>query len=153
MRKTQKAHEVSKFGGVDNLGSIREENVSDAPVSNFNTDLQSLEVKSDTNIESDDGHGKAAIVRMFEFGINPEAFKRYKDATGKSPSKQELFNSFYKGIEVALWRDGLKVIPEADPKVVIDSKNGKFRIFVGAEPMKGHILREKPQTLKQIVHG
>lgn len=143
----KKPTEVNKFGGVENLGTIQEYGVTDAPVSDFATDLQSLEVKSKVKLEDDTGDGNAAVVRMFEFGINPVAFKQCQ------PTKQQLFNSHYKGIEVALWKDGLKVIPEVNPKIVVDEKAGRYKIFVGAQPMRGHILRERPQTLTQIAHG
>ena len=84
---------------------------------------------------------------MFEFGMNIEAFKHAQ------PTKQELFNAHHKFIETALWKDGLKVIPEVHPRITIDEKQLKYRIFVGAQPMKGHILREQPQTLSQLTHG
>jgi hypothetical protein len=119
----------------------------DAPVKDVHYDLQNLEVKSTTNLEDDQGDGGAAIVRMFEFGMNPQAFAQYR------PTKQELFNSHYKGIEMALWKDGMKVLPDVNPKIVVNEKAGKYMIFVGAQPMRGHILQERPKTLKELVHG
>ena len=142
-----KSKTVSKFGGTEYLGSVTEENAKDAPVDNVNYDLQSLEVQSKTHLEDDQGGGGAAIIRMFEFGMNPLAFHQYK------PTKQELFNSHYKGIELALWRDGMKVIPEVNPRITVDDKNGRYRIFVGAQPMKGHLLKEQPKTLTELVNS
>ena len=157
MAKKQKVKEVAKFGGVDDMGSIREEgnltpfhsemSGQDYVHNTVSHDLKSIEVKSDTTLESDQGGGGAAIIRMFEFGINPLAFKEYQ------PTKQELFNSHYKGIEMALWKDGMKVIPEVHPRIVVLEKEGKYRIFVGAQPMKGHFLKEQPRTLAEQVHG
>ena len=138
MAKRQKVTEVAKFGGVEDLGGVKTDHAYD---------LKDIEVKSKTNIEDDSGFGGAAIIRMFEFGINPEAWKQHQ------PTMQELFNAHYKGIEVALWKDGLKVLPDVNPRLVVDSTNMRYRIFVGAQPMKGHILNEKPKTLKELVHG
>lgn len=134
----KKSVDVQKFGGVQELGSVKTEH---------NYDLSSLEVKSETHLEDDHGGGGAAIVRMFEFGMNPQAFQEAR------PTKQDLFNAHYKGIEVALWKDGMKVIPEVNPKIVLDEKKGKYMIFVGAQPMRGHILREQPKTLAEQIHG
>lgn len=145
--KRPKSKEVKSFGGVESVGKVVEENAKNAPVKDVNYDVQSLEVQSETHLEDDDGSGGAAIVRCFEFGINPIAFQQAQ------PTKQDLFNSHFKGIEIALWKDGLKVMPEVNPKVVIDDKTMKYQIFVGAQPMRGHILREQPRLLKQLVHG
>lgn len=139
MSKRPKVKEVSKFGGAEGFGRVQ---------ANDNThDLTSIEVKSKTHLEDDQGGGGAAIIRMFEFGINPQAFKEMK------PTLQELFNAHFKGIEVALWKDGLKVLPEVNPRIVLDERAMTYRIFVGAEPMRGHILREQPKTLTELVHG
>lgn len=135
----KKVAEVQKFGGTEELGNVQ--------MHGYNHDVQSLEAQSKTKLEDDQGHGDAAIIRRFTFGINPESFKQYQ------PTKQELFNSHYKGIEIALWRDGLKVIPEVHPRIVINQEKMNYEIFVGAKPMRGHILRERPQTLTEIAHG
>lgn len=145
--KRPKSKEVRKFGGVEDIGSFTEQNAVNAPVKDVHYDLRDLEVKSDTHLEADEGGGGAAIVRCFEFGINIESFQRAK------PNKQDLFNSHYKGIETALWKDGLKVIPEVNPRIVIDAENMRYQIFVGAQPMRGHILREQPKTLTEQIHG
>ena len=145
VKRSKKTVDVQKFGGVDSVGKFVETDAIDAPVKDVHYDLESLEVKSTTNLEEDEGGGGAAIIRMFEFGINPQAFKEY------TPTRQELFNSHYKGIELALWKDGMKVIPEVNPRVVIAA--GKYQIFVGAQPMRGHILKEQPKTLSEQIHG
>lgn len=136
----KKSIEVQKFGGTEGLGTTH--------VNDYAHDVQSIEAQSKTHLEDDVGHGEAAIIRMFEFGINPEAFKLHP------PTKQDLFNYHHKGIEVALWRDGMKVIPEVNPRVVINEEKMTYRIFVGAKPMKGHFLREQqqPKTLSQLAH-
>lgn len=108
---------------------------------------QNLSTESETHLEDDQGTGDVAIIRMFEFKINPESFRQFK------PTQQELFNSHYKGIETLLWRDGMKVMPEVNPRVTLSKNKKKYRIFVGAKPMKGHILRETPKTLSEIAHS
>jgi len=139
MARVKKSVDVQKFGGSEEIGNVK--------MHGYDHDVQSLEAQSKTKLEDDTGHGNAAIIRCFQFGINPEAFKQYQ------PTKQELFNSHYKGIEVALWRDGMKVIPDVNPRIVVDEKNMNYKIFVGATPMKGHILTQRPQTLSEIAHG
>lgn len=123
----------------ENVGSVKEDDGT--------WELSDLSAQSTTNLESDTGHGAAAIVRMFEFAANPEAFRIH------TPSKQELFNAHLKGIEVMLWRDGLRVMTDIEPKLTISKKKDRYRIWVGAEPARGHILRERPQTLGEILHG
>lgn len=157
MAKRPKSKTVSRFGGAESIGSVREEgnlqsfksgiSGEESKHSDVNWDAQSLEVQSDTKLEDDVGYGGAAIVRMFEFAMNLEAFRQ------AHPTKQDLFNYHHKGIEIALWRDGMKVIPEVNPRIILDEKNKRYRIFVGAQPQRGHILREQPQTLRQLVHG
>lgn len=156
MKKRNKSITVQKFGGVDNLGTVKDVSVSkgvsgmtgkESIHKDINYDLQSLEVKSDTHLEDDEGYGGAAIIRCFEFGMNLDSFRQYQ------PTKQELFNSHHKGIEVALWKDGMKIITEVNPRIVVNETQMKYQIFVGAAPMRGHILRETPQTLSQVAHG
>lgn len=136
-RKLKKPIEVAKFGGIDKLGSTE--------LNGYQHEIESVEAESKTNLELDTGVGNAAIIRMFEFSLNHEAFRHYP------PTKQDLFNAHHKGIEMALWRDGLKVIPGVNPRISIEQ--GRYRIWVGATPMKGHILTETPKTLSQLVHG
>ena len=147
MPKKNKTIDVQKFGGVDDVGSTLAPSQLDGKTDNFSHDLKSLEVQSQTHLEDDHGEGGAAIIRMFEFGINPQAFKEAQ------PTKQQLFNSHYKGIELALWRDGMKVMTEVNPRVLINDKTMTYQIFVGAQPMRGHILRETPRTLSEQLNG
>lgn len=155
-KRSKKTVEVQKFGGVDNMGTVRDENFTkftsemsgkESYHNNTNYDLESIETKSETHLEDDQGYGGAAILRTFTFGINPEAFRQH------TPSKQELFNSHLKGIEMALWKDGMMVMDEVEPKVIIDPKGKQYMIFVGARPMRGHLLKEVPKTLAEQIHG
>ena len=137
MRK--KAQDVAKFGGTEKLG--------DAKLHGHEHEVDSIETQSERHIEDDMGSGEAAIIRCFTFGINPLAFKEHQ------PTKQELFNAHVKGIEVMLWRDGMRLMLDVEPRILVDQKT--YKIFVGARPAKGHFLTrvQVPKTLKQIVHG
>lgn len=137
--KKGKSLDVQKFGGVDNLGKVE--------LHGHEHEAASIETQSKTKLEDDQGFGDAAIVRCFTFGINLKAFQ---DA---NPTKQDLFNHHIRGIEVMLWRDGMRLMTDVAPQITLDMKAMQYRIFVGARPAKGYILKEIPQTLSQIVHG
>lgn len=144
MGRKARIKEVQKFGGIDELGA--------AKLYGHKHDVSTAESMSQTHLEDDVGHGEAAIIRCFEFGMNPEAFQNARSA-GMQVTKQDLFNYHHKGIEMALWKDGMKIIPESHPEVLIDEKAMKYKIFVGARPRRGHLLLQKPQTLREIAHG
>lgn len=156
-KHSKKTVEVQKFGGVEDSGSIKEEGLIGGFKSDLSGevsthkdvpwDLQSLEVESKTSLEADEGYGNATVIRMFEFQSNPVVFATYQ------PSFQELFNAHYKGIETALWKDGLKVMPDVDPRIVVDPETGKYQIFVAATPARGQTLNERPMTLSEVAHG
>jgi hypothetical protein len=155
--KRPKSAEVSQFGGVHDVGTVRDENVTKfhSELSNTdyirddatNYDAKSIEVESQTKLEADEGTGGAAIIRCFEFRMNPVTFATIM------PTTQDLFNSHHKGIEIALWKDGMTVLPDVNPRVVINRETGTYQIFVGAKPSKGQLLHERPQTLSQLAHG
>ena len=104
------------------------------------------EVQSDVHLEDDKGDGRAIIVRSFDFKANPQAFLE------RTPSKQELFNDSAKLIEIKLWEDGMQVMPDVNPKVMISKNKQFYRVVVGAEPAKGHLLGQAPKTLSQITN-
>lgn len=135
----KKTLDVQKFGGQDDLGTVK--------MDGFDHDVSSHEAMSQTKLEDDAYEGSPAVIRCFVFGINPIAFKEHP------PTHQELFNSHIKGIEFALWRDGLQVFPDVKPRVVIDEKALQYKIFVGSKPARGHLLRENPLSLAQIARG
>lgn len=123
----------------------------DGKESSVHYDVKEGEVHSDIHLEEDTGHGKTIVVRSFDFRANPQAFHRY------TPSKQELFNAHSKQIEEYLWADGLKVMPDVKPQLILSKKREGYRIVVGAEPREGHIItrrdQNKIQTLSQAAHG
>lgn len=111
-----------------------------------NWDATQGEVHSDVALELDKGHGAAAIIRSFDFKANPESFKN-------PPTKQELFNAHAAQIAAFLAQDGLKVIPEVNPQVKLSKDRQGYRIVVGASPVRGQTLLERPKTLTQIING
>ena len=143
MARIKKTKEVAKFGGVDELGKVK----TDLHEGMQTYDASSVEAKSQTRLEDDMGEGDAVIVRRFIFGMNLVAWKEHR------PTKQDIFNSHIRGIEIALFGDGLKVFDEVPPRITFDVKNSQYSIFIAARPQKGHMLRERPQTLTQIAHG
>ena len=123
-----------------------EADAKDAPVKDVAWQGQTLNTEGDIALEEDTGWGAPTIIRTFTFGADPVAFKK------QIPTKQELFNSHYKQIEIFLWKDGLKVNAEVDPKVQISKSKKFYHIIVAATPAKGHLLTEKPKTLTGILH-
>ena len=137
MARKLKTKTVNKFGGTEKLGDVKFQGGDKYEVS-------SLEARATTKITEDVGHGTAVVIRQFEFGINPLVWQQ------KPPSKQDLFNYHLKGIEMALWRDGLKPYTESEPRIVVSSEKMNYKIIVPCVPMRGHQLRERPLTLTEI---
>lgn len=146
MAKKRKVKEVAKFGGVDELGTIKSDLHS--PFVEQTYDASTVEAKSEqTHLEDDRGEGEATVIRCFTFGINPQVFLEQR------PTKQDLFNHHLRGIEATLWKDGLKVFDDVAPRLTFDNKNLQYSIFIAARPRNGYLLHERPQTLSQIAHG
>lgn len=102
------------------------------------------EVHSDVKLEDDLGYGKKVVLRVFDFKANPVAFKH------QTPSKQELFNSHAKDIEMFLWKDGLVAMPEVKPQIKLSKSRTHYRIVVGAEPRMGQQIHDVAHTLKEL---
>lgn len=112
---------------------------------------QTIEVKSDTKLESDLGEGAAVILRTFEFGASPLIFKN------GMPHPQDIFNSHLNGIMSILWADGLQPAEEIEPRIIFSKDRTKYLIMIGAKTQRGQLsleknLLEQSQTLSQIVH-
>lgn len=141
----EKNNDLNDF--VDAKNTLTEENTVDSPTGKVEWDVQQGEVHSNTTFEDDQGHGKKIIVRSFDFKANPEAFRHH------TPSKQELFNAHANQIETILWKDGLQVMGDVAPRLMLSKKRDGYRIVVGAEPAKGFLLHDRPQTLTQIANA
>lgn len=142
MAKLRKQHEY-----IGDEKQLIEKDAIGAPVKDINWTAREVETESESYLEEDTGEGNPVVIRMFEFGMNPEAFKQ------ANPTTQDIFNSHYKGIEVALWKDGLKVVPEVNPRIVLTPEKGIYRIFVTARAARGHLLTDVPNTLGTVLHG
>lgn len=106
---------------------------------------QEIGAVSDTHLEFDTGTGQAIVLRFFDFGANPEAFKDHV------PSAQELFDSHRKGIEALLWRDGLKPYEAIQPRFMISKNKEYYRFIIGCIPILGKVLSDTPRTLKDLI--
>lgn len=118
-----------------------------SPVKDIQWDAKQTEAHSELTLEADQGDGRAVIVRNFDFKMNPETWREHQ------PTKQELLNSHLRQIEILLMKDGLKPFTETEPRVMISKNQQFYRIVVGAEPMKGWLLHDRPKTLSQLAHG
>ncbi len=123
-----------------------EKNAVNAPVKDIQWEGEEVAVESKTKIEEDKGTGRAVVLRFFDFGANPQAFKIHK------PTAQELFNTHLKGIEAVLWKDGLKVLPEVQPRLMFSKDKTKYRFIIPSVPVSYSSKFENTQTLSQILH-
>ena len=97
----------------------------------------------------DPGGGPVNVIRVFHFKMNP-ANKDYSN-------KQAIFSAHAKQIETILWGDGLRPLDSVQPRVIINSKKGSYKIFVPCGAAKGVIFSEEhrnPELLhKQLAKG
>ena len=82
----------------------------------------------------DPGGGPVNVIRVFTFKMNPEK----KDFT----NKQAVFSAHAKQIETILWGDGLRPLENVPPRVILNSKQGSYQIFVPCGAAKGVIFSE-----------
>lgn len=139
MPKKKKTIDVAKFGGVDELGKTQ--------LNGHEHEVSSIETQSQTKLEDDKGTGRPLVIRTYTFQINKEAFKFHV------PTKQELFDTHVRGLEMTLWRDGLTFAKDHDPQILFNKGRTHYTIFIVAEPSRGNVLTDKTQTLTEIVHG
>lgn len=143
----KKSIDVQKFGGNEHLGDITG-NITESPLDGvIGNSVNSVEVASEKKLEDDHGTGRAVVMRSFTFKAEKEAFKVH------IPTKQELFNTHYKGIEMYLWKDGLTFVQEYEPHLLFNKMKSHYTIFVVATPRNGNVLLEKTQTLSEIANG
>lgn len=135
MAKTLKGQKFKTF----------EKDAKNAPVKNIEWEGEEVYAESDTKLEHDEGKGEPVIIRSFEFGVNPKAFKEH------TPTKQELFNSHLRGMESLLWRDGLKPFEGVEPRLIFSKNRRQYRIIVACQPSRGNVLLETPQRLSELI--
>ena len=107
---------------------------------------QDLATKADMPL-IDSATGKKLIVRLFDFNWN-KGMKREEIEQVKN-DKQGFFNSHAKYIRDFLWKDGLSVREDHDPKMIFNKKG--YRIAVLCEARIGLNIFEKPTTLQDIL--
>ena len=96
----------------------------------------------------DSGTGKTNVLRQFEFVFSPDFLRKLKQKKVLAPTKQDLFNSNWKQIEITLWGDGLIPFKEVEPRIIVGKK--KYKIFILCEPRLGVMVAEKVRTLQEI---
>lgn len=111
---------------------------------------QSIDVQSETTLESDLGTGSPYILRTYEFKTNPELLNDVVNRKTAWPTAQEFFNQHARGIEGMMWGDGMSPVKELEPRVVFTRDKKKYLIMVWAQPSLGQVINEKPYTLGEI---
>ena len=104
-----------------------------------------LAVKADTPL-IDSATGKKVIIRKFDFEWNKNT--KPEDKMNAQYNKQEFFNSHAKYIRDFLWKDGLSILENEDPKMNFNKKG--YIIAVACEARWGVSIFEKGMTLQDI---
>ena len=94
----------------------------------------------------DSGKGKSLVIRVFDFKFEPRV--KQADIQRARNNKQEFFNTHAKYIRDFLWKDGLKIREDHDPKLLF--KKDGYRIAILCEARLGVNVFEKPTTLQNI---
>jgi hypothetical protein len=108
---------------------------------------QDLAVKAETQMV-DAGTGQKLIVRVFDYKFGPQHKK--EDILRAKNNKQEFFNSHVKYIKDFLWKDGLSIREDHDPRLMFSKKGDGYRIAVLCESKFGANIFEKATTLQNI---
>ncbi len=135
MAKSKKFKAIEKHAKATPMGDVKD----------LKWEGEEMQVESETKIESDTGTGQPIVLRFFDFGANPEVFKKHK------PTAQELFNSHIRGIESLLWRDGLRQFKEVEPRLMFSKDKTRYRFIIACVPSLGNVLVDKTQTLSQLL--
>lgn len=106
-----------------------------------------VDVNSDVPLV-DEGKGSPYIVRQFEFVFSPETLQKIREKKIPAPTKQELFNSNWRQIQVMLWSDGLVAAQESEPRMIIGKK--RYKIILLCQPRQRVMVADRPKTLQEI---
>lgn len=109
---------------------------------------QEIGVNSDIPLV-DEGKGKKMILREFGFVFDPNMLQKIREKKWPAPTKQELFNSNWKQIEITLWGDGLIAMKEVEPRIIVGKK--KYKIILLCEARMGVVINDKVRTLQEIM--
>ena len=107
---------------------------------------QDLATKADTPL-IDSATGKKVIIRTFDFEWKKGM--KIQDKMNAQYNKQEFFNSHAKYVRDFLWKDGLSILENQDPKMIFNKKG--YRIAIACEARFGVSIFDKPTTLQDIM--
>lgn len=124
---------------------VLEKDAENAPVKDIQWEGEELQAQSKTHLEDDQGTGQKMVVRFFEFGANPKAFKQYK------PTAQELFDSHRHGIMALLWKDELQPYEGISPRIIFSPNRTHYRIVITCLPRGITGIIDNSQTLTQLL--
>lgn len=113
------------------------EAVTESPLLAKGAAAQELEARS-SELDDAGGSGNPVVLRRFTIQLPPRT----------KISSAELLKHHRDRVFAFLIKDGLD--PIGEPRVFFQKK-GKVDIFVTASPLKGHLLHQKPQSLKQVL--
>lgn len=105
-----------------------------------------LAVKADVPL-IDSATGKKVVIRVFDF--NWAKGLKTEDKMNAQYNKQGLFNSHASFLKSFLWKDGLKILENEDPKLTF-TKTG-YRIAIACEARLGLNIFEKGFTLQNLM--
>ena len=107
---------------------------------------QDLATKADTPL-IDSATGKKVIIRTFDFEWKKGM--KIQDKMNAQYNKQEFFNSHAKYVRDFLWKDGLSILENQDPKMIFNKKG--YRIAIACEARFGVSIFDKATTLQGIM--
>ena len=107
---------------------------------------QDLATKADIPL-IDSATGKKVIIRTFDFEWKKGM--KTQDRMNAQYNKQAFFNSHAKYIKDFLWKDGLSILENQDPKMIFNKKG--YRIAIACEARFGVSIFDKPTTLQDIM--
>lgn len=109
---------------------------------------QEVEVQSDPLIDNQNS-GKTIVLRSFFFKANPETMKRDR------PTKQQIFDSHIKQIELMLWSDGLTPFKGVEPRIKVSKKRDEYKVVLACEAKASVNFSHTPTKLQDLIskHG
>ncbi len=104
------------------------------------------EITATSDPLQDGGSGENVLLRVFDFGANPETLKRHK------PTKQQLFDSHIHQIRTMLWADGLEPRMDIQPLIQVSKKKEKYRILMWCKAKAGVVWADTPMKLQDLTN-
>lgn len=95
----------------------------------------------------DSATGKRLVIRVFDYKFDPKM--TFADIQRVKENRQEFFNQHAKYIRNFLWKDGLAIREDHDPRMLFTKKG--YRIAVLCEARLGLGFDKKGTTLQNIL--